>query len=366
MKKFLAIALAGCMSLSLLAGCGSSSSGSGSSTPSAPANSGAASSAQSEPQGDATGAWTPEKDFQGSVMWSAGGVCDSVSRAIAPYVKDALGGRTIVYTNRAGAGGGISTQYVHEQAADGYNLLFGAENPQIAKVMGTSELDYSNFIPINILCSGVGVVLVHPDSPYQTVADLVADMEARPGKVNMASTGPGGLPFTVEAMMKSASGVTANQVTYDGEAACVTALLGKHSEYTIITLGSCAEQIRAGNLRALAVVSDTPVEGFEDIPCISDELDGYDKYLPWGPFYGVFVHEDTPADVVEALTAAFAEGAENGEFKDIIKGLGCFPANISGEAAREYVDQYRSVTSWLMHDAGATVVSPEDAGIPQP
>lgn len=362
MKKTLAMILTLSLSLAMLAGCNNASSGS-STTGGASSGTSGGSAATS---GTSAEGWVPTKDFQGSVMWSAGGVCDSVSRAIAPFVKDALNGRTIIYTNRAGAGGGISTQYVHEQAADGYNLLFGAENPQIAQVMGTSTLDYSNFIPINILCTGVGVVVVAPNSKYQTISDLVADMQARPSQVTMASTGPGGLPFTIEAMMQSVSGVDANQVTYDGEAACVTAVMGGHSEYTIITLGSCAEQIRAGNLRALAIVNDTAIEGFEDIPAIAQELDGYDKYLPWGPFYGVFVHEDTPQDVVDTLTAAFAQGADNDEFKGIIEGLGCFPANISGDEARTYVDNYRSVTSWLMYEAGAATVSPADVGIPQP
>lgn len=357
MKRVLSMVLIAGLAMTLLGACGAD--------PTAKASGGGAASAGSASAVASSGAWTPTRDFQGSVMWSAGGVCDSVSRAVAPFTKEALGGKTIVYTNRPGAGGGISTQYVHDQSADGYNLLFGAENPQIAKVMGTSPLDYSNFIPINILCTSLGVVVVAPDSPYNSIQDLIDAMAAKPGAINMATTGPGGLPFTASAMITSVSGVSPNMVTYDGEAACTTAIMGGHSEYTIITVGSCAELIRAGKLKALAVMHNKPLEGFDNIPYITKEIPAYEKFLPWGPFYGVFVREGTPQDVVDYLTEAFKVGAANPEYHEILKGLGCQPANISGQEARDYVDKYRSVSSWLMHEAGAATVSPESVGIPK-
>ena len=80
----------------------------------------------------------PSRNIQGTVMWSAGGVCDIVSRAAGLAAQEELG-QTIVFTNRAGSGGGVATAYVNAKAADGYELLFGAENPQIAKVMGSSD-----------------------------------------------------------------------------------------------------------------------------------------------------------------------------------------------------------------------------------
>lgn len=356
MKKIIGLFLSAALIAASLSACsGSSNSSSQNSSDQSSASSNASA------QNNDANADFPTKDFQGTVMWSAGGVNDSVSRAIAPFTP--LGDSSIVFTNRPGAGGGISTQYVHEQPADGYNLLFGAENPQIAKVMNTSELDYSNFIPINIFSTSVGVLLVAPDSPYNSAQDLIDDMLSRPGEVNMATTGPGGLPFTVNAMMSSVSGTQSNMVTYDGEAGCTTAVMGGHSDYTITTLGSCAELVKSGELKALAVFHNDTIEGFEEISPITTEIPDYDKFLPWGPFYGVFVKEGTPDDVVQYLTDAFAQGATNEEYREILKNLGCQPANISGAEAREYVDKYRSVSSYLLQEAGAAVVSPEDAGI---
>lgn len=339
-KKITGTILTMVMSVSLLAGCSPQASGG---TPS-------------------TGLDFPKQDFQGTIMWSAGGINDSVSRAIAPFVQEDLG-KTIIYTNRPGAAGGISTQYVNDQKTDGYNLLFGAENPQIAKVMGTSTLDYSDFIPINIFSTSVGVVLVTPDSKYKTVNDLVDDMIAKPNQIKMATTGPGGLPFTVAAMMKSINGTEPQMVTFDGEAGAVTALLGGHVDYTIVTLGSAVEMIRGGKLTGLAVINAEKIDVISEVPTITTAYPDYSKYLPWGPFYGVFVKKDTPQEIVDYLTAAFNKGANDPAFQEILVSLGNVPLGISGQEAREFIDQYRSVSSWLLFDAGATEKSPEEFGI---
>lgn len=304
----------------------------------------------------------PKKDFQGTIMWSAGGINDSVSRAIGPFVKEYLK-NTIIFTNRPGAAGGIATAYVNDQPSDGYNLLFGAENPQVAKVMGTSELDYSDFIPINIFCSSVGVLIVKSDSKYNTLEELVDDILARPNKVKMATTGPGGLPFTVASMMKAINKTEPQMTVFDGEADATAAVMGGHVDYLITTLGSAIEFIRAGKVKGLAVFHNEVVDVIKDIPLITDIYPEYEKYMPWGPFYGVFVKKDTPQDVVDILTDAFDKAVDNPEYQEILTNLGTVPMGINGNEAREYVDKYRSVTSWLLYDSGATERSPEEFGI---
>jgi len=304
----------------------------------------------------------PKKDFQGTIMWSAGGINDTVSRAVGPFVKEYLN-NTIIFTNRPGAAGGIATAYVNDQPADGYNLLFGAENPQIAKVMGTSELDYSDFIPINIFCSSVGVLIVKADSKYNTIEDLVDDMLARPNKVKMSTTGPGGLPFTVASMMKAINKTEPQMTVFDGEADATAAVIGGHVDYLITTLGSAIEFINAGKVRGLAVFHNEVVDVIKDIPLIVDIYPEYEKYMPWGPFYGVFVKKGTPQDIVDILTDAFDKAVNNPEYQEILINLGAVPMGIKSDEAIDYVDKYRSVTSWLLYDAGSTEHSPEEFGI---
>jgi len=142
----------------------------------------------------------PEREMLGVVMWGAGGATDTVARAVNPAAEEALG-KPIVILNKSGGAGAISTAYVNTAAADGYTFLYGAENPQLHPIMGVSDLDYSGFTPINILGRGVAVIVVPADSKYADMSALMADIAANPGGVIMGSTGPGGLPSTIGALI---------------------------------------------------------------------------------------------------------------------------------------------------------------------
>lgn len=307
----------------------------------------------------------PSKDIQGSIMWSAGGVCDTTARAIGAVAQAELG-TNIIFTNRAGSGGAVSTTYVNAQAADGYELLFGAENPQIAKVMGTAEIDYDEFTPISLYCTTYAAVSVSKDSPYNTLEELMNAVLAAPGEMIMATTGAGGLPEVTAAMFADVVGTQPTMVPFDGENECMTAIMGGNADYTITTLGSAASFYASGDIKILAMLHDEAVVGYEDIPTVLSVYDGFSKYLPWGPFYGVFVKKGTEQSVVDTLTQAFSKAAEDESFKEIILSNGCFPMNMSGDEAVSYLQKYRSVTSWLLYDSGAAANSPEDFGIAKP
>jgi tripartite-type tricarboxylate transporter receptor subunit TctC len=295
-------------------------------------------------------------------MWGAGGATDVVARAIAPHAEEALG-RKIVLQNRAGGAGAISTNFVNQQASDGYTLLMGAENPQLHGVMALGELDYSKFHPVNILGRGVGVIVVHKDKPWKSVKELLADIQANPGKVKMGSTGPGGLPHTIGAMIGTVARMPVTAVPFDGEGPGLTALQGGHVDFMPVGYSAAAEHIRAGRVKALAVVDEKPYAG---IPPITQDLPGLDKYLPWGPFYGVFVKRDVPEAAKARLTAAFKAAAGNAKFNELMVNRGNVVMNIGGAEADAFLRKWQSVTAWTLHEAGATKRSPAEMGIPKP
>lgn len=354
LKRTLAILACGCLLIASLAGCSSS----------APAAASASGSAGASGQ-VSTDIDYPTKDIQGSIMWSAGGVCDMSARAIGAVAQDALGS-SIIFTNRVGSGGAVCTTYVNAQAADGYELMFGAENPQIAKVMGTAEIDYDEFIPVSLYCTTYAAVSVSKDSPYNTLEDLMNDILANPGKIVMATTGAGGLPEVVAAMFADVVGTEPIIVPFDGENECMTAIMGGNADYTITTLGSAAAFYESGDIKLLSMISDTPVDGYEDIPIVVDSYADFSKYVPWGPFYGVFVKAGTDQAIVDKLTEIFSAAAEDKDFQQMLLDNGCFPMNMSGDEAVEYLKSYRSITSWLLYNSGAAQNSPEDFGIEKP
>jgi tripartite-type tricarboxylate transporter receptor subunit TctC len=114
------------------------------------------------------------------------------------------------------------------------------------------------------------------------------------------------------------------------------------------------------------VVSDTPIPGLEDIPLITQDYPEFKKYLPWGPFYGVWCKRDVPEAAKKKLVEAFQKGASEPKFQAFLKDFGTVSMNISGDEADKFLTKWQSVTCWMYEYAGATKVSPTDLGIPKP
>ncbi len=102
------------------------------------------------------------------------------------------------------------------------------------------------------------------------------------------------------------------------------------------------------------------------MPPVVKEFPAFSKYLPWGPFYGVFVKKGTPDEVVATLTKAFKAAGENAQFKQLMSDRGNIVMNISGEEADAFLKRWQSITSWLLQEVNATKISPEKFGIPKP
>lgn len=307
----------------------------------------------------------PNKDIQGIIQWGAGGSTDTVMRSIAPHVEKELG-TDIILTNKTGGVGAIATKYVYAKKPDGYTLLMGAENPQMYKVLGLANIDYSDFIPIDVLARGTPIFVANNDAPYNTMQEFIDYAKAHPGEVKIGSTGKGGLTSIVLAMLNSQVKLDYTSIPYDGDGPALTALQGGTIDVMPGVLGATIEQIKAGRMKALALVDTDSNELLPNVAPITDTLPGMKSYLPWGPFFGVFVKKGTPDEAVEKLQAAFQKAAYSPDFIELMKKRGFTILNISGAEAEQFLNGYRSTSSWLVHDAGFAKHSPEEFNIPKP
>ena len=153
----------------------------------------------------------PEKPLTAIVPFAAGGGTDTIMRKITPLVEEVLR-ESIVIINKPGATGSVGTQEVYSLAADGYTLLMAAENQNLYRTTGISELSFHNFEPLLLLGRAVPVIVTRPNSKWNTVQELLADAEQNPGQIKMFSTGPVGISGVVTAML----GREFNKVPYDG------------------------------------------------------------------------------------------------------------------------------------------------------
>lgn len=308
----------------------------------------------------------PAKEIQGIIQWGAGGSTDTVMRTATPHAEEALGG-TIVMQNVTGGVGAIALNQVAGTDADGYTLLMGAENPLLYKVMGLGDKDYNDFIPVGLLARGTAMLVARTDAPFDDYAGMMAYIQENPGELRMGATGPGGLPSVITAMMNTVEGeLDVIAVPYDGDGPALTGLQGGAIDVMPAVLGAAVEGVRAGTMKPLAIFDVTQNEILPDVPLITSFNDGYAKFLPWGPFFGVFAPAGTPDDVVAKLSDAYASAVAAPDFIDLMNNRGFTIMGISGAEAQDFLTAWQQNTAWLLDDAGLTKASPEDFGIARP
>lgn len=345
MKKFAAVALAAAMVLSMAACSGSGSSSATNTTDAAKTNTSGGSSS------GGSGSY-PTQNVNGIVQWGAGGGTDSLMRPLSALAEKSLG-KSIVIQNMTGATGSVATQYVHDAAADGYNLLMGAENPALYDVLEISELTYDDFDCVYLIGDEVVGIVVSKDSPYNSFTDIIEAAKAAPNTIKLSTTGTGGLPWEVGAFITDVTGATFNQVPYDSDASAKTAVMSNECAFTVCKVQSGIEDWKAGDLKFLCMLSTEPVEAMADVPLITAEYPDFEKYLPWGPFYGVFVKKGTDSSIIDTLSKAFSEAGPQDEYQKVLGNFNINFLGYTGDDAKNYIASWRENTVNALKNSGA-------------
>lgn len=244
----------------------------------------------------------PERTITLVVPFAAGGSTDVVARVIAQKMGDDLG-QQIVVENVAGAGGNLGADRVARAEPDGYTVLMGtvathALNPLILK---TKPYDpEKDFAPISLLVVVPNVLVVNPQLPVNTVAELVALLKAEPDKYAYASSGNGTPLHLSGELFKSMAGVSMQHVPYKGSGPALNDLLGNQVSIMFDNLPSSSGHIKSGTLRALGVTTAERATSFPDVPTIAETVPNYETYT-WN---ALFAPAGTPAEAVDRLNAA--------------------------------------------------------------
>lgn len=294
----------------------------------------------------------PAQNINGVVQWGAGGGTDSLMRPLSGLAEKRLG-TSIVIQNMTGATGSVATQSVYDAPADGYHLLMGAENPALYDVLGISDLTYGDFACVYLIGDEVTGIAVDHASPYSDFTSLIEAAKANPGAIRLSTTGTGGLPWEVGAFITDVTGAEFNQIPYDSDASARNAVLNGECDFTVCKVQSGIEDYRAGNLRFLCLFSDEPVAILSDVPPVTREYPDFQRYLPWGPFYGVFVRKDTDSSVVETLSAAFSEAGRDEDYQELLRNYHVNFLGLTGDEAASYINDWREHTVNALKSSGA-------------
>jgi tripartite-type tricarboxylate transporter receptor subunit TctC len=300
------------------------------------------------------------------VPYGAGGTTDLTGRQLAILLRKYLG-QSVAVVNQAGASGAVGCKTVLDAAPDGYTVLYTAESLGTQRVMGLSEMSYDDFIPIMAVVNDPKVIVVKKGK-YNTLNDLIADMRARPGRVKMSYTGPGGSGH-VQALVYNKFGLDMALTAYPGGGDAIVAVLGDQVDFTNSNYSTVPSYIESGDLVLLGISATSRLPAYPEVPTLVEAIPESAKYLetPFTPL-SLMVHKNTPKEIVDKLREAAQKVVQDPEWKAYVK-ENCLEelyVQYPNEAAvKKFYADWESYVSWLLFDAGAAQSSPEKFNIPR-
>jgi tripartite-type tricarboxylate transporter receptor subunit TctC len=281
----------------------------------------------------------PARNVRLVVPYPAGGNVDSAARIVADKLQQRLG-QPFIVENKAGAGGLIAGEAFAKAAKDGYTLFVGANGPVLFAPEINKRDAYNwkrDFLPITTISMTPLVLEVHPAVKTGTLKELFDLARREPGKLTMASPGPGTTNHLLSELAQSTLGLQWLTVHYRGNAPATNDLIGGQVHFAFDQISVALPYIKSGMVRALAVTSPHRVRALPDVPTFA-EL-GYTDFDAQ-TFTGLFAPAGTPAAVVEKLHETMAAILKDAEVVEKFDKLGAetiamTPADFTAYLQRE-------------------------------
>jgi len=282
----------------------------------------------------------PEKPVTIVVPFPAGGSTDMVARAMALQMQTKLG-QTFLVDNKPGATGTIGAGFVKRAAPDGYTLLVSSlgayvVTPHLQKSVpydATKDFDY-----ISVPVQAPNVLVASPGQKARTVAEVIAELKANPGKVSFASSGNGSSDHLSAEVFWQQTQTEGLHIPYKGGAPAVNDLLGNQVNFSFQNVNAVLQHIKAGKLHAIAVTGDKRSPVLPDVPTLAEAgVKGAEVYS----WQGLAAPKGLPPAVKEKVAAAAIAAINDPEVKKrmVEQGLeivASTPAEFTAFQAREW------------------------------
>jgi tripartite-type tricarboxylate transporter receptor subunit TctC len=262
----------------------------------------------------------PTRPITFIVSQSAGASPDVMARMIATKLSISLG-QTVIVENKPGAGNVIGAQAAARAAPDGYTFFFATSAALVTNPYLVKNLAYDpqkDFVPVALVTRSHQVIVVHPDVPAKTLAELIALDKAAPGKLSLSVDGPRNLAgVTAQALNKRAGtqfllvpSVNINNGLQD--------TIAGRTQVGIFSASIVEGQVRGGALRAIATASTHRLQAAPDVPAAAETLPGFD-FSGW---FMVMAPAGTPADIIGKLNAAIDAATRDAQVRELAPKLG--------------------------------------------
>ncbi|MDS1138998.1 tripartite tricarboxylate transporter substrate binding protein [Pusillimonas sp. SM2304] len=279
----------------------------------------------------------PTKPVKIVVPFPPGGTNDIIGRLLAKHLESALG-QPFVVENRGGAGGIIGTDSVAKAAADGYTLLAASSGPMATSLaLYKDRINYDvlrDFAPVATLIDVTVVLAVSLKFPADNVSDLVRIATQRPGAVRAGLPAVGSMHHLLTAQFEIDTKTELNMIPYKGSGPAILDLIGNHIDIDFDNMPAVIEQIRAGQLKALAVSTPERNTALPDVPSFK-EL-GMNNLLA-APWFVLAAPAGTPADIVSLLNREVKNMMDSPEMVQRLESIGANAAWRNEEETRSFI-----------------------------
>jgi tripartite-type tricarboxylate transporter receptor subunit TctC len=301
----------------------------------------------------AQSAW-PAKPVTLVVPFPAGGGTDAFARPLSAQFSKVTG-QTLVIDNRGGAGGTLGASIAAKAQPDGYTLFMGAVHHAIAPSV-YPKLDYDiekDFVPLMLLASVPQVVVINPKRvSATTLKDFVAEAKKNPGKLNYASAGAGTSHHLAGELFKLQTNTFITHIPYRGAGPALQDLIAGNVDCMFDGLGSSAQHIKAGRIKALMMSGGKRNPAFPDVPSASEV--GLPEYTVT-TWYGLWAPKGTPADVQARIVEDMKKALATEELKAIWANNGAEIPNLATTAYGGFVSSEIKRWASVVKASGAKI-----------
>jgi len=284
----------------------------------------------------------PNRAVKIIVPFATGGPADNYARFVAQRLQDSLG-QAFVVDNKPGAGSVIGTDLAAKSAPDGYTLLMMSNTQTVNETLIPNKpygllRDFVGVAPVNY--SDL-VLVAHPGTGVQSVADLIKRAQAQPGKLNYASSGPGTPYHMAGELLKSLAKIDMVHVPYKGSSGARTDVLGGQVDMMFDAVTTMTEHIKAGKVRALATSGKTRSDVLPDVPTVHEAgVPNYEATI----WLGIMAPKGTPKPIIDQLNAAIGKIMSQPDVRQQLAKQGAVPMVMNAAAFDKYLQD--DVNKW--------------------